>query len=84
MADYNGDLQVVIAKQDSVMKKLDKMDAKMDVVCDTVSRHDEKIKTNDKEITSLRKKSDTWNAGNSIGILISYVAAAFGIHEAGG
>ena len=84
MDGYNGDLKVVIAKQDSVIKKLDKMDGKLDTVCDTVSRHDEKIKTNDKEITSLRKKSDAWNAGNSIGVLIAYVAAAFGIHESGG
>ena len=84
MADYNGDLQVVITKQDSVIKTLDKLVDKIDPVCDMVVRHDEKLKTNEKEITSLRKKSDVWNAGNSIGLLIGYVATAFGIREAGG
>ena len=84
MADYNGDLKVVATKLDTLTRKIDRIEGKMDDVCETVARHDVKVCTNTEEIKTLRKKSDAWNAGNSIGILIAYVAAAFGIHESGG
>jgi peptidoglycan hydrolase CwlO-like protein len=80
MADYNGDLKVVSSQLAEITRKVDAIDGKLDPLCDMVSRHDEKIKTNDKEITSLRKKTDAWNAGNSIGL----IATAFLSYLRGG
>jgi len=84
MADYNGDLKLVAHQLDALSKKIDDFDKKMDGVCDLVSRHDEKINRNDQEINNLRKKSDTWNAGNTLGLMVTAVLSAFGIHQAGG
>ena len=84
MADYNGDLKLVAHQLDQLTKKIDDFDKKMDNVCDLVSRHDEKIKRNDQEINNLRKKSDAWNAGNTIGLLVASALSAFGIHQSGG
>ena len=75
MADYNGDLKLLHHKIDAQTKKIDKIDEKMDVVCDSVSRHDERIKTNTDEVKSLRKKSDIWNLGNSAGIVATALAS---------
>ena len=84
MADYNGDLKVVAHQLETLAKKIDTIDGKMDGVCDLVSRHDEKIKRNDEEIKNLRKKSDAWNAGNTIGLIVASALSAFGIHQSGG
>ena len=81
MADYNGDLKLLNHKIDAQTKKIDKIDGKMDGVCDAVSRYDERIKTNSEEIKSLRKKSDAWNAGNTLGVMVAYVLSIFGINE---
>ena len=80
MADYNGDLRVVSSQLTEITRQVGKIDAKLDPLCDMVSRHDEKIETNGKEITGLRKKSDAWNAGNSIGL----IATAFLSYLKGG
>ena len=78
MADYDGDLKLLHHKIDAQTKKIDKIDGKMDTVCDSVSRHDERIKTNSEEVKNLRKKSDVWNAGNSVGVIIATVLSALG------
>jgi len=83
MADYNGDLKVVSSQLVAIARKVDRIEGKLDPLCDMVSRHDEKIETNDKEITGLRKKTDAWNAGNTLGLMITAIASAFGIHQAG-
>ena len=75
MADYNGDLKVVSSQLATITKKVDRIEEKMDPVCDMVIRHDENIKTNNKEITSLRKKFDIWSGGNSIGLLATAMLA---------
>ena len=75
MADYNGDLKVVINQQATVIKKIEKLEEKIDPVCDMVIRHDENIKTNNKEITSLRKKFDIWSGGNSLGLVATALLA---------
>ena len=75
MADYNGDLKVVINQQATVIKKIEKLEEKIDPVCDMVIRHDENIKTNNKEITSLRKKFDIWSEGNSLGLVATALLA---------
>ena len=81
MAEYNGDLKVVANRLDTLTKKIDKIDGKMDSVCDLVSRHDERIKKNDDEVNKLRKKSDAWNAGNTLGIIVATVLSAFGMGD---
>ncbi len=58
MADYNGDLKLLHHKIDAQTKKIDKIDEKMDPVCDMVARHDERIKTTEGEIDKLRKRSN--------------------------
>jgi len=75
MADYNGDLKVVSSQLATITKKVDRIEGKMDPVCDMVIRHDEKIETNDKEISRLRKKFDIWSGGNSIGLLATAMLA---------
>jgi len=75
MADYNGDLKVVSSQLATITKKVDRIEEKMDPVCDMVIRHDEKIETNDKEISRLRKKFDIWSGGNSIGLLATAMLA---------
>jgi hypothetical protein len=77
MADYNGDLNVVISQQATLIKKVDGLVEKVDPVCDMVIRHDEKIATNDKEIEKLRKKSDIWNSLNSLGVMVSAAFSAW-------
>ena len=75
MADYNGDLRVVNSQLATITKKVDRIEEKMDPVCDMVIRHDEKIETNDNEISRLRKKFDIWSGGNSIGLLATAMLA---------
>ena len=75
MADYNGDLKVVSSQLATITKKVDRIEEKMDPVCDMVIRHDEKIETNDNEISRLRKKFDIWSGGNSIGLLATAMLA---------
>ncbi len=76
MADYNGDLRLLAHKIDVQTKKIDKLDKKLDPVCDMVARHDERIKTAEAEVKILRTRSNLWNAGNSLGILITGVLTA--------
>ena len=83
MAEYNGDTKVILTRLDALTRKIDRIEGKVDQVCDSTIRHDEIIKTNKKEIENLRKKTDVWNAGNTLGILVASVLSAFGIHEAG-
>jgi len=56
MGDYNGDLKVVINQQTQVLKKIDKIDAKLDDVCDTVIRHDERIIKHTEQIGKIDVK----------------------------
>ena len=76
MGDYNGDLKVLSHKIDGLTKKIEHMDDKIDPVCDMVIRHDEKIKTAEKEIDRLRRKSDIWNSLNSLGVLVTGTISA--------
>ena len=75
MADYNGDLRVVSSQLTAITRKVDRIEGKLDPVCDMVARHDENIKTNDKEITRLRRKFDVWSGGNSLGLLATALLA---------
>ena len=75
MADYNGDLRVVSSQLTAITRKVDRIEGKLDPVCDMVARHDENIKTNDKEITRLRRKFDVWSGGNSLGLLATAALA---------
>ncbi len=75
MADYNGDLKVVISQQTTLIRKIDRIEGKMDSVCDLTSRHDENIKTNKEELTRLRRKFDVWSGGNSLGLLATALLA---------
>ena len=75
MADYNGDLKVVSSQLTAITRKVDRIESKLDPVCDMVARHDENIKTNDKEITRLRRKFDVWSGGNSLGLLATAALA---------
>ncbi len=68
MADYNGDLKVVVHRLDALTDKIDKIDDNLDPVCDMVIRHDEKIKV-------LQKRSNFWNAGNSLGLAVTAALA---------
>ena len=81
MADYNGDLRLVAHRLDALTKKINDIGEKIDPVCVMVIRHDERIDKNKEEIKTLRKKSDAWNAGNSLGILVAGVLAALGIQR---
>ena len=84
MAEFhNGDLKVLSNQLVALSRKLDGIEEKIEPVCDMVIRHDEKITRNDKEITNLRKKSDAWNAGNTLGLVVASLLSAFGIHQAG-
>jgi hypothetical protein len=76
MGDYNGELKVLAHKIDEQTTKIDKLDTKLDPVCDMVARHDERIKTAEAEVKILRTRSNLWNAGNSLGILITGVLTA--------
>ena len=76
MADYNGDLKLLHHKIDAQTKKIDKIDEKMDPVCDMVARHDERIKTAEGEVKILRTRYNFWNAGNSLGVLATAVLTA--------
>jgi len=58
MADYNGDLKLLHHKIDAQTKKIDKIDDKMDDVCDLVSRHDERIKKQTDQIKDIKDKQD--------------------------
>ena len=80
---HNGDLKVLSTQLTALARKIDRIEAKIDPVCDMVARHDEKISTNREEIKNLRKKSDAWNAGNTLGLMVTAVLSAFGIHQAG-
>jgi peptidoglycan hydrolase CwlO-like protein len=71
MADYDGDLKLLHHKIDAQTKKIDKIDEKLDPVCDMVARHDERIKTAENEVKILRKRSNVWDGVNSLGILIT-------------
>ena len=75
MADYNGDLKLLAHKIDAQSKKIDKIDEKIDPVCDMVIRHDERIQTNKDNITGLRKRFDVWSGGNSLGLLATAALA---------
>ncbi len=75
MADYNGDLKVVSSQLTAITRKVDRIEGKLDPVCDMVARHDENIKTNDKELTRLRRKFDVWSGGNSLGTLAALALA---------
>lgn len=68
MADYNGDLKLLAHKIDVQSDKIDKVVDKLDPVCDMVIRHDEKIKV-------LQKRSNFWNAGNSLGLAVTAALA---------
>ena len=82
MENYNGDLKVVISKQDTLIKKIDKIDDKMDEVCDLSSRHDERIKKSEEEITGLRTRSNINDIAVAIAAAIaSAVAAVFGANR---
>ena len=75
MADYNGDLKLVAYQIGELTKKIDDIDEKIDPVCDMVIRHDENIKTNEREIETLRKNSNIkdWviGIGAAIGTAVS-------------
>ena len=58
MADYNGDLSKVITLQAELIKKIDKMDGKLDTVCDTVIRHEENIKSERKILNEVKLKQE--------------------------
>ena len=51
---------------------------KLDEVCVTVGRQDERITHNEDEINRLRSRSNIWDIGNTIGMVI---ATALGIHR---
>jgi len=51
---------------------------KLDQLCVTVGRQDERITHNEDEINRLRSKSNIWDIGNTIGMVI---ATALGIHR---
>jgi len=76
MTDYNGDLKLLAHKIDVQTKKIDKLDTKLDPVCDMVARHDERIKTAEAEVKILRTRSNFWSGANSLGILITGVLTA--------
>jgi len=76
MTDYNGDLKLLAHKIDVQTKKIDKLDTKLDPVCDMVARHDERIKTTEGEVKILRTRSNFWSGANSLGILITGVLTA--------
>jgi len=50
---------------------------KLDAVCDVVSRNEERIKHNKEDIESLKTRSNTWDIGNTIGVIIAGVITAF-------
>ena len=58
MADYDGDLRLLHHKIDAQTKTIDKIDDKMDTVCDSVSRHDERIKKHTGQIGEIKDKQE--------------------------
>ena len=55
---------------------------KMDSVCDSVSRQDERIKKNDREIEKLRNRSNINDVAVGIGAAIAAaVSAVFGVRH---
>lgn len=55
---------------------------KMDNVCDSVSRQDERIKKNDREIEKLRNRSNLNDVAVGIGAAIAAaISAAFGVRH---
>jgi peptidoglycan hydrolase CwlO-like protein len=82
MADYNGDLKVVSSQLGSLTKKIDRIDDKMDAVCDSVSRQDERIKRNTEEVGTLRTRSNVNDIAVAIAAAVtSAVAAVFGVRN---
>jgi hypothetical protein len=54
----------------------------MDDVCDSVSRHDERIKKNDREIEKLRTRSNVNDIAVGIAAAVaSAIAAVFGVRN---
>lgn len=51
---------------------------KIDELCVTVGRQDERITHNEDEIDRIRSRSNIWDIGNTVGMVI---AAALGIHR---
>ena len=67
-----------------IIKRLDEINDCLPTIKRDVAVNGRQIDTNKQEIDNIRRKSDAWNTGNSIGIIIATVLSAFGIHENGG
>ena len=67
-----------------IISRLDEISSCMPEIKRDVAVNGKQIEINKEEIDSLRKKSDAWNAGNTIGMLLTAIATAFGIHQNGG
>jgi len=67
-----------------IISRLDEINNCMPEIKRDVAVNGKQIEINKEEIDSLRKKSDAWNAGNTIGMLLTAIATAFGIHQNGG
>ena len=56
--------------------------SKMDIVCDSVSRHDERIKKNEKEVEKLRTRSNVNDIAVGVAAAVSSaIAAVFGMRN---
>jgi hypothetical protein len=55
--------------------------ARLDIISDSVSRHDERIKSNKEEVDKLRTRSNYWDAGNTFGLVIAGILSAIGINK---
>jgi len=72
------DLYEAVIQQNNERAEMERrIIAKMDTVCDLVSRNEERIKHNKEDIESLKTRSNTWDIGNTIGVIIAGVITAF-------
>lgn len=67
-----------------IIRRLDDISSCMPEIKRDVAVNGKQTEINKEEIENLRKKSDAWNMGNTLGMLITAIATAFGIHQNGG